>query len=134
MTDSGPGPEGDAPRGGVFASLQHALATLVALAHTRLDLAVTEVEEQRERLLSLLLWGVGAVVLSAAALLLCTLALVVVFWDTHRILAAGAVAAASLIIAALAIRGFLLRAKTRPRLFQHTLDELARDHERLARK
>ena len=134
MTDSGPGPEGDAPRGGVFVSLQHALATLVALAHTRLDLAVTEVEEQRERLLSLLLWGVGAVVLSAAALLLCTLALVVVFWDTHRILAAGAVAAASLIIAALAIRGFLLRAKTRPRLFQHTLAELARDHERLARK
>jgi len=134
MTDSGPGPEGDAPRGGVFASLQHALATLVALAHTRLDLAVTEVEEQRERLLSLLLWGVGAVVLSAAAFLLCGLALVAAFWDTHRMLVASLIGVASLAAAGAAIIGFLVRAKTRPRLFQHTLAELARDHERLARK
>lgn len=134
MTDSGQGPEGDAPRGGIFASVQHALATLVALAHTRLDLAVTELEEQRERLLMLVLWGVGAVVLSAAAFLLCGLALVAAFWDTHRLLVAGLIGAASLIAAAVAIIGFVSRAKARPRLFHATLAELARDHERLSRK
>jgi uncharacterized membrane protein YqjE len=129
MADSGPAPEG-----GVFASLRHTLATLLALAHTRLDLAVTELEEQRERLLSLLLWGVGAVVLSAAAFLLCGLALVAVFWDTHRLLVAGLIGAASLTAAAVAIIGFRARAKARPRLLQSTLAELARDRETLTRE
>jgi len=134
MSDPGPASEPETPREGVFASLQRALATLVALAHTRLDLAVTELEEQRERLLMLVLWGVGAVVLSAAAFLLCGLALMAVFWDTHRLLVAGLIGAASLVAAAVAIVGFVSRAKTRPRLFHATLAELARDHERLGRK
>ncbi|MGE5130610.1 MAG: phage holin family protein [Sphingomonadaceae bacterium] len=129
MADSGPAPEA-----GVFASLRHTLASLVALAHTRLDLAVTELEEQRERLLALLLWGVGAVVLSAAAFLLCGLALVAIFWDTHRLLVAGLIGAASLVAAAVAIVGFRARAKARPRLLQSTLAELARDHDTLRRE
>jgi uncharacterized membrane protein YqjE len=129
MADSGAAPEA-----GVFASLRRTLASLLALAHTRLDLAVTELEEQRERLLSLLLWGVGAVVLSAAAFLLCGLALVAIFWDTHRLLVTGLIGAASLVAAAVAIVGFRARAKARPRLLQSTLAELARDHETLNRE
>jgi len=129
MTDSGAAPEA-----GVFASLRRTLASLVALAHTRVDLAVTELEEQRERLMSLLLWGVGAVVLSAAAFLLCGLALMAIFWDTHRLLVAGLIGTASLVAAAVAIVGYRARAKARPRLFQSTLAELARDHETLSRE
>jgi len=129
MADSGPAPES-----GVFASLRRTLASLVALAHTRVDLAVTELEEQRERLMSLLLWGVGAVVLSAAAFLLCGLALMAIFWDTHRLLVAGLIGGTSLVAAAVAIVGFRARSKARPRLFQSTLAELARDHETLSRE
>ena len=129
MTDSGAAPEA-----GVFASLRRTLASLVALAHTRVDLAVTELEEQRERLMSLLLWGVGAVVLSAAAFLLCGLALMAIFWDTHRLLVAGLIGGTSLVAAAVAIVGFRARSKARPRLFQSTLAELARDHETLSRE
>ena len=78
MTDPAQARERGEARAGVFASLQRALATLVALAHTRLDLASAEIEEQAERLVSLLMWGVAAVLAGSAALLLCALALVAV--------------------------------------------------------
>jgi uncharacterized membrane protein YqjE len=126
-------PEGGEARMGVFASLRRALGTLVALAHTRLDLLSTELEEQGERIVSVLLWGVAAVFVASSALLLCALALVVAFWDTHRVLVATGIAAASVVAAAVAVYGFVARAKARPRLFQATLDELAKDHDRLMR-
>lgn len=127
---AGPG----AAQGGVFGSLQRTLATLVALAHTRLDLASAEVEEQAARLVSLLMWGVAAVFVASATLLVCALALVVVFWETHRVLIATVIAVLALVAAAITIYGFISRVRARPRLFEATLAELARDHERLTRQ
>jgi uncharacterized membrane protein YqjE len=134
MTTSGQAPEAGEARSGVFASLRRAAGTLVALAHTRLELLSTEIEEQGERIVSILLWGVAAVFLSASALLLCALALVVAFWDTHRVLVAGGLALALVLIAVAAIAGFVSRARARPQLFRATLGELAKDHDRLTRK
>lgn len=133
MAGSGQAPEADEPRAGVFASLRQAISTLVALAHTRLDLFSTEIEEQGERIVSIVLWGVAAVCAVAVALLLCGVALLVVFWDTHRVLVAGGLALASVAAAAVAVYGFTARTKARPQLFRSTLDELAKDHERLTR-
>ena len=42
-------------RAGLYASLKGSVATLVATVRTRLELFVTEVEEEKLRLLSLLL-------------------------------------------------------------------------------
>jgi uncharacterized membrane protein YqjE len=134
MSDPAHAPERGAARGGVFASLQRTLATLVALAHTRLDLASAEIEEQAERLISLLMWGVAAVFIGSATLLICALALIVAFWETHRVLIAATLAVFMLIAAAVTIYGFISRARARPRLFEATLAELARDHERLTRQ
>jgi uncharacterized membrane protein YqjE len=133
MAPSGHAPEAGEPRAGVFASLRQAIGTLVALAHTRLDLFSTEVEEQAERVVWIVLWGVAAVCLVSVALLVCGLALVVAYWDTHRVLVAGGLALASVVAATVAVYGFLARAKARPHLFRATLDELAKDHERLTR-
>ena len=113
MTDPAQAQDAGGARAGLFASLQRVLATLVSLAHTRLDLASTEIEEQAERLVSLLMWGVAAVFVGAAALLLCALAL--------------AAAAAT-------IWGFVSRVRARPRFLEATLAELAKDRERLSRR
>lgn len=134
MSDPAHAARPGAAQGGVFASLQRTLATLVALAHTRLDLASAEIEEQAERLISLLMWGVAAVFVGSATLLICALALVVAFWETHRLLIVTLIALFALIAAAITIYGFIARAKARPRLFEATLAELARDHERLTRQ
>jgi uncharacterized membrane protein YqjE len=134
MTDPAQAQDAGGARAGLFASLQRVLATLVALAHTRLDLASTEIEEQAERLVSLLMWGVAAVFVGSAALLLCALALAAAFWETHRMLVTIGLALAGLAVAAATIWGFVSRVRARPRFLEATLAELAKDRERLSRR
>lgn len=108
------------------------LASLVAIAHTRLDLLGTEIEEQVDRLASILLWGLVALFTTFLAVVLGSITLIVVFWETHRVAVAVGLALGSVALAALAINGFATRLRERPRLFRSTLDELAKDHERLS--
>ena len=116
---------------GIFGSLKKALAVFVASFHTRLELFVTELEEERERLkqtlvLTLLLFfglGLGFILLNIFA--------VALFWQRGWILAIGALAAVYLavgVIAALALRSKILN---RPGLFPATLAELRKDSDRL---
>ncbi len=116
---------------GFFDSVRAVLASLVAIAHTRLDLLGTEIEEQVERLAHILLWGLVALFAAFLAVVLGSVALIVVFWETHRVAVAVGIALVSVALAALAISGFATRLRERPRLFGSTLDELAKDHERL---
>jgi len=76
-------------------------ATLVAMARTRLELAAVEVQEEAGRLLGYLAWTLLAVFLGAGALLLAALFVIVLFWDTHRLLAVGAMAGLFALAAAL---------------------------------
>ena len=52
---------------GLLASLTALAATLVAIAHTRLDLLSSDLEEEREHLLSLLVLSLSALFFSASA-------------------------------------------------------------------
>ncbi|QNA87966.1 hypothetical protein G4G28_04830 [Massilia sp. Dwa41.01b] len=66
--------------------------TLVAMARTRLELAAVEVQEEAGRMLGYLAWTLLAAFLGAGALLLMALFVIVLFWDTHRLLATGGMA------------------------------------------
>lgn len=125
-----PGPAA-AESPGLLASLRRLAATLVAVFQTRLELLATEVEEERIRLGRLLLLGAAAAFFLALGILTLTLFVIVLFWDTHRLLVTGLLAAlylgAGLAIALAARR----EALARPRLFAASLSELAKDRERL---
>jgi uncharacterized membrane protein YqjE len=98
---------------------------------TRLELLATEVEEERVRLGRLLLLGAVAAFFLALGMLTLTLFVIVLFWDTHRLLVTGLLAALYLgagLALALAARR---EASARPRLFAASLSELAKDRERL---
>lgn len=70
-------------RAGLYASLKGSVATLVATVRTRLELFVTEVEEEKLRLLSLLLYSLaGLICLGLGALVLVAL-LTVLFWESR---------------------------------------------------
>jgi uncharacterized membrane protein YqjE len=116
---------------GLFESIRALLASLVAIAHTRLDLFGTEIEEQVDRLASILLWGLAALLTAFLAIVLSSITLIVVYWETNRVTVAFGLTVGSLLITAFAIYGFVNRLRERPRLFGSTLDELAKDHERL---
>ena len=65
-------------RPGLYASVKGLLGTSLTLLQTRIQLLATELEEERQRVLALLLWGAVAVLgLGAGLLFLATMALVI---------------------------------------------------------
>ena len=125
---------GEDSRGGLFDSLKVLTATLVAIAHTRLELISTEMEEERVWLGSMLAWMLAALFCAGLGVVLATIWVVVAFWDTHRLLALGVLAAAFLLTAVLAVRVVLTKARAKPRLFAGSLAELSKDHQQLKRR
>jgi uncharacterized membrane protein YqjE len=102
-------------------------ATLVAMVHTRLELAAVEVQEEVRRLLGYLAWTLMAVFLAAGAVLLAALFVIILFWDNYRLLAVGGMAA----LFALACVVILMKVRSsfasRPPLLAATLGELRND-------
>src|SRR5262249_12283889 len=73
-----------------LASLRALGATLADAATTRIELAVVELREEGERRKALLVLGVAGGVFLGMGLLLATFFVVVLFWETHRLAAIGA--------------------------------------------
>lgn len=73
-------------RPGLLVSAKAALGTTLTLLQTRLMLLATELEEERQRLISLLLWGAIAVLGLGAGLVFLAIFLTVLLWDSHRLL------------------------------------------------
>jgi uncharacterized membrane protein YqjE len=122
---------GSGRRGGLFDSLKVLTATLITIAHTRLELLSTELEEERVRLSSMLVWMLVALFCAGLGVVLATLFVVLALWDTHRLLALGIPAILFILGAALAwlvVRG---KARAKPRLFAASLTELSRDRKEL---
>lgn len=124
MTDSEP----DTRKAfGIFGSLRRALAHLIELVHTRLELASVEVEAAVRDALSLVLWSIVAIYCGSLSALLLVLTVLIAFWDTHRLLAAGGI---TVLFALLSIGAALVvrrRMRTRPRLLAASIAELKRD-------
>jgi uncharacterized membrane protein YqjE len=119
--------EGAAARGDLLHSIKHLAQTLLGAAQTRLEILATEIEEERVRLEQLLLVALAAAFCLAMGIVLCVALVVLYYWDTHRLAAAGTLAAAFL--AAGVVLGLILRdkVKTRPKPFAITRGELAKD-------
>ena len=111
-------------------SLKGLAGTALGILQTRLELLVSEVEEERLRILQLLLWGSAALLFFAFALLMLTFAVVVLFWETHRLLAALLLCVVYLAIAG-AFAAVARRRIQRPRLFAASMAELAKDRDTL---
>ncbi len=124
----------EAPEGGegLFSSLKSLAASLVAIAHTRIELLSNDFEEERERLLSALLILLTALFCIGIGVLLLTLLLVAIFWDSHRFLVLGLLTGLFLIIGLIMYEFALYKLRTKPRLFAASLTELSKDHQQLS--
>ncbi len=117
---------------GLMVSLRRLAETLVAIVQTRIELLSVEVEEQ-----SLWLWRmfllVAALQLFSGLALLCFSGwLLLLFWDSHPALTMAGLTLIYLLAALFAWRALRASKRARPRLFQTSLAELARDREHLA--
>lgn len=121
-------------RGGLFDSLKVLAASLLAIAHTRLELISTELEEERVWWISTLAWTLLALFCAGLAIVLLTVLVVAAFWDTHRLLTLGVLAVGFCLAAIVAARVVLDKVRAKPRLFASSLAELSKDHEQLGRR
>jgi uncharacterized membrane protein YqjE len=101
--------------------------TLLAAVHTRIELLTTELGEDLERGVQLLLWAFVALLAGILGALLAGVTIIVYFWDSHRIAAAVCVTVAFLLLAAVAGLVFRGRLREKPRLLDATRTELRRD-------
>jgi len=123
--------ESRASQEGLFASLKTLGATFAAILQNRLELLSTDIAEERARLGSILLLSLVALFCLGVGVLLLTLLVVVLFWDTHRLAALGGLTV--LFLAAGGGVGWtaLQRLRKKPRLFEASIAELAKDREQL---
>jgi uncharacterized membrane protein YqjE len=126
------GPPG--PATSLLRSLVRLGGTLLATAHSRVELLTTEVREDLERGVRVLLWALIAAMSGVLALLLAGIAVIVWFWDTHRMGATIGVTVAFALIATVAAWLARERLHEKPRLLDATLNELHRDVEALRRE
>lgn len=119
------------PQPGLLGSARAVLAGLVEIGQTRLQLAATELEEERLRLAELLLFACATLFLLGVGLVLAALLLVLVFWDDARMLVLALEAALFLGLGAGLGVAWRRKAAAKPKLLETTLAELRRDRNAL---
>lgn len=126
------GPTGPTAGVALQASLRSLGATLLGMAHTRLELLTLELEDEKQRLLGVLAWGALAVVLGALSLVFLAGWLTVLWWDTHRLLVLGGFAGVFLLLALVAVWRVRVLWSASQGWLSASLSELEADRQALA--
>lgn len=111
----------------LFSSIRRLLATVLELAQVRIDLLSTEIELEKRRIFDGLLWGaLAAVVLCVSLVLICGF-VILLFWDTYRLAAAGILAGLFLGGGIFLVMGARRRLRNLDGMFRLSLNELEQD-------
>jgi uncharacterized membrane protein YqjE len=130
MSDRGSSPDQEGPSS-FTQPFKTAVAVLSAALHTRLELFVTELEEERERLKQTLTLTFLVIFGASFGLILFTIFIVALFWENGWIPAIGILALVyfgGAVLAAVKLRNAILK---RAGLFPATLAELGKDRDHL---
>ena len=126
--------ETQGPATNLLRSLVQLGGTLLAVAQTRVELLTTELSEDLERGLRILLWAMVGLLAGILGLLLAGITVVIYFWDTYRMAAAVSVTAVFLLVAVVAGLAFRRQLQQKPRLLDATRTELQHDVAALRRE
>ena len=116
---------------GLMESLKRLTGTLLAIFQTRLELLSNEMEEERLHIKQMLLYGSVALFFFGLAIMLLTAFIVVLFWDSHRLLVLGGLTALFFVAGLLVLNELRRVAREKSKLFSASLAELADDRDRL---
>lgn len=116
-----------APEVGLFATLKGLSSNLLAIVQTRLELLSTDVAEERDRLLKLLVIVLVALFCLGVGVLLLALLIVIALWESNRLYALVGMIAFFLITGLGVGWWAVLKSRNQPRLFDASITELAKD-------
>lgn len=118
-----PGPSG------LLGSLRGLADGLIGSAHDRLELLAVELHEEKYRLIQIFIWISAIVFLAMLATVFASLAIVVLFWESARVIVVCSLAAIYIGALAAVALGFKNYLKRQPKPFAATLSELREDRE-----
>jgi uncharacterized membrane protein YqjE len=116
---------------GLLDSLAAFAATLVSIAHTRLELLSNDLEEDRARLSHLITLYLIAAFCLVVGLVLAIILIVFVLWEDHRLLALSLLAGFFICIGLMTCGIALRKGQAKPKLFSASLLELLKDKDKL---
>lgn len=122
-----------ADTGGVSGTVRRLGASLLALGRIRLELLSIELQEEKDRIASLLLWSVLTALMAGFGAVMVALFVTVALWDTHRLAALGVSAALFVglaVVGVLRVRRLVGQAAAP---FQASIAELRQDSAALGR-
>lgn len=119
------------PNEGIIASIKNLAQSFISIAQTRLELVRVEIEEGREHLVRLLALALFSIFCLCMGIFLLTVLLIVLFWDTHRILVISLMTATFLGAGVVLWMKTLTTLKRMPKMFEASLAELLRDRHHL---
>ena len=111
----------------LLASLRSLAATATGLLRTRLELLIVELEEEKSRIFTLLLYGAAAFFFLSFGLVMLAMFFTALYWETHRLLVIGIITAVFLGSGAVALWLARRQLRRNERMFTASLDELTRD-------
>src|SRR5487761_2072052 len=117
---------------GLMESSKRVVGTLLAIFQTRLELLSNEIEEERLRVRQMLFYGSVALFFFGLSIMLMTVFVVVVFWDSYRLSVLGGLTALFFLAGLLVFKSLCNLSLERTKLFSSSLAELEDDRARLA--
>lgn len=117
---------------GLLASLKTLTLTLVDVVQTRLELLSSDVAEERAHLTAILISALAALFCIGVGVVLLAVLIVVMFWESHRLLSLGLLTAVFLATGAGLWAVAMHQLRTKPRLFDASISELAKDRDQLS--
>lgn len=111
----------------IFETVGRIGSTVLAMVETRLELAALEIEEESQRLLGYFMLALLSLILFGIAMVLVSLTIILVFWDTYRLQASLALAALFGVAGTLIMLKLKAAFAARPRMLASTVAELNKD-------
>ena len=121
--------ENDSKPAGLFDSLRRLGDSILALTHRRLELAALELQEEKYRLIDLLLRAAALVVLGILTLVSATALVVVTFWERSPVVTLAIVTGLYALGALMVALGIRAKLKASPPPLSDTIAELKKDRE-----
>jgi uncharacterized membrane protein YqjE len=119
------------PNEGLIASLKNLTGSLIGIVQTRLELVRVEIEEGRQHLVRLLVLTLFSIFCLCMGVFLLAILLIVLFWDTHRVLVISLLTLSFLAAGTVLWMMTLNTLKRMPKMFEASLAELLRDRHHL---
>lgn len=124
---------GRGPDRGFFVSLRRLGSTFLATLHSRVELLAHELEREKTRVTRLVLLGIAALFFLALGAITATIFIIVLFWDSQRLVVIGFLTVLYLGLGAGILSFARKESEEARRPFSATLEELRKDRQHFTR-